>query len=203
MGAGSGAFLAVAAALGWRAVGVEQNPAAAARARAAGHDVRTGNGEDLTPLAGQKVDYFRFHHVLEHMAYPEKALSNAAALAAPGARLLVAVPNAGGLGARVFRGYWYHWAVPFHRCHFDPRTLTALLKATGWLPEKVYAVSSIQGVTRSYVAFLKDKAGVELPPLPRVERVLQTLLRPLLFVVDLCLLGDNVVVEATRTPDAS
>jgi len=201
VGAGTGTFVALAEELGWDAVGVEANPSAAARARGAGRDVRTGSGETLANVTGLRFNYFRFHHVLEHMAAPEKALRAAAALAEPGARLLAAVPNIGGAGAKLFRRYWYHWAVPFHRRHFDRRTLINLLRQTGWTPVRVFYVSNVQGFTRSWAAFLADRAGIKLRwQRGFEERLVQTVMRPLLLALDLWGWGDNVVVEATLAP---
>jgi len=200
VGAGAGDFVAAAGALGWEAVGVEANAEAARRAREAGLAVVAGDAATaLTSgrLAGP-FDVVRFHHTLEHLAAPAEALRAAAEAVPPGGSLLVAVPNAGGVFARGFGRYWYHWALPFHRSHFDVASLRRLLRATGWRPRRVYFVSASAGVVRSLRWWLRYECGVSIKLGPRGERLAGLLLRPVIFAADILGRGDNLIVEAER-----
>jgi SAM-dependent methyltransferase len=69
-----------------------------------------------------------FWHSLEHLREPVRALRHAAALAAPGGVLVVAVPNATSLQARTFGDRWLHLDVPRHLVHISPPALVS-----GWL----------------------------------------------------------------------
>jgi hypothetical protein len=50
----------------------------------------------------------------------------------PDGRLIIAVPDAGGLQARLFGAQWLHLDVPRHVHHFTKRSLAKLLDAAGF-----------------------------------------------------------------------
>jgi hypothetical protein len=50
---------------------------------------------------------------------------------APGGLLIVEVPNAGGLGARLFGRAWSGLELPRHLSHFTPETLGAVVARAG------------------------------------------------------------------------
>jgi SAM-dependent methyltransferase len=201
VGSGAGDYLAVVRDLGWAAVGVESHEAAAERAREAGLEVVAGDAAEVLSsgvVAGQ-FDVIRFHHTLEHLAEPRRALLAAAALARRGACIQVAVPNADGAMARLFGRYWYHWALPFHRSHFTIPTLRRFLRGTGWKPTRVYFVSAPGGVIGTVLNWLRYECGIRIRRLDRLERLVAKLIRPLVFALDFMRLGDNLVVEAAKT----
>lgn len=75
--------------------GVEQDPAAAVRARRACRVVHVGSLDDdafLRALAG-RWDRILFGDVLEHLRSPEQVLAAMSRLLAPGGRMLVSIPN--------------------------------------------------------------------------------------------------------------
>jgi SAM-dependent methyltransferase len=102
--AGCGAGAAIAAAKsrrsGWTVTGIEWDPELARRARSRCDRVLEGDLRRILPslrAAGEAFDALVFADVLEHLEDPVAALSAARAVAAPQARLLVSVPNAGHL----------------------------------------------------------------------------------------------------------
>ncbi|NIT35893.1 MAG: methyltransferase domain-containing protein [candidate division Zixibacteria bacterium] len=200
VGAGAGDYLAVVRALGWAAIGVEANDAAAASARAAGLNVVTGNVAEA--IAGGSVtgpyDVIRMHHVLEHVTDPVGTLRLAATAAGRGAKLCVAVPNAAGALARLFGRYWYHWALPFHRSHFNVKTLRELLRTTGWRPTRTFFLSAPQGLVRTVLRWLRCELGIDVTLRESTERLLGKALRPAISLLDFLRLGDNLVVEAVK-----
>lgn len=200
VGSGAGDYLAVVRDLGWAAVGVEAHEAAAGRAREAGLDVAAGDAAEVLSsgeVAGP-FDVVRFHHTLEHLLEPRRALLAAAALARRGARIQVAVPNADGAMARLFGRYWYHWALPFHRTHFTVKTLREILRVTGWRPTRVYFVSAPAGFIRTVAYWLRCGCGFRIKLLAKLDRLAGKLIRPLVFALDFMHLGDNLVVEAIK-----
>ena len=99
-GAGGGIGLARARNAGWTVTGIERDPALAARARRHCDRVLDGDLADVLrrlEAAGERFDALVFADVLEHLDDPVAALADGRRLAAPGAMLLVSVPNAGHL----------------------------------------------------------------------------------------------------------
>jgi SAM-dependent methyltransferase len=131
LGCGDGALLDVLRDLGWETHGVECNPMAAARAIAGGHKVICG------PADGAHHDAHRFDlvylwHLLEHTHEPSEVLAQANRCLKPGGRLYLAVPNAGGLQARILGPAWDGANAPRHLYHFDARTITEYLRRSGF-----------------------------------------------------------------------
>lgn len=71
-------------------------------------------------------------HVLEHLDDPRLALERIHGWLAPGAAVLIGVPNLDSLQARLGGRHWYHLDVPRHRTHFTTRGLHRLLAAEGF-----------------------------------------------------------------------
>lgn len=101
-GCGAGAAIASAASRrpGWRVTGIEADPDLARRARERCARVVEGDLRRVLPeleRSGERFDAVVFADVLEHLEDPVAALEAARRAAAPGACLLVSVPNAGHL----------------------------------------------------------------------------------------------------------
>jgi SAM-dependent methyltransferase len=125
IGCGDGTFLLGARREGWDVAGTELNPAVA---EAAGLRVWT-RLEDAASSA--PFGCITMWHTLEHMRRPRDVLEHAAQWLEPGGTLLVAVPNADGLQARVFGSRWFHLDVPRHLFHFGPDSLSRMVEAVG------------------------------------------------------------------------
>ncbi|MES2463738.1 MAG: class I SAM-dependent methyltransferase [Armatimonadota bacterium] len=132
VGCGDGRFLAAMANLGAVVEGLETDPVAAglARRRTGGivHEVPL---EDAT-LPSASFDLVSLLHVLEHVPDPRTTLTEAKRLLKPGGTLLLALPNAGSLEAKLFRSSWYPLDLPRHYWGFSPRTLTRLVEECGF-----------------------------------------------------------------------
>jgi SAM-dependent methyltransferase len=130
VGCGSGGALGVAQELGWRVAGVEMDAAAAAKARRYGARVHAG---DLlgAPFAPGEFDCVTAFHVLEHVPDPVAAVRRMLEWLAPSGLLVIEVPNAGGLGARLFGRAWSGLELPRHLSHFTPETLDAVVARAG------------------------------------------------------------------------
>lgn len=77
-------------------------------------------------------------HVLEHANDVDRTLSEMKDMLAPGGSLILAVPNAGGVGYRELGMRWV-WAQPplLHTLHFTSIGLKSLLKRHGFIIEEV------------------------------------------------------------------
>lgn len=130
VGCGSGGALGVAKALGWKVTGIEVDEAAAAKARRYTHEIHVG--DVLTaPYASAAFDVVTASHVLEHLPDPVATIRRMLDWLAPDGLLIVEVPNAGGLGARVFGKAWSGLELPRHLCQFSPETLTQAVEKAG------------------------------------------------------------------------
>lgn len=78
-----------------------------------------------------------FWHSLEQLRQPVQALRHAAALLVPGGVLLVAVPNAASLQARLFGDRWLALDLPRHLVHLTPAALLAQIEDLGFRIERV------------------------------------------------------------------
>jgi SAM-dependent methyltransferase len=132
IGCGDGTFLLAAAKRGHRTLGTEMGDAAR-RARTAGVDVRDSLEavRDAAP-----VDVVTMWHTLEHFRSPREVVTAVASLLRPGGTFIVAVPDARGLQARVFKRNWFHLDVPRHLYHFGAQSLQTLLERAGFRIEK-------------------------------------------------------------------
>ncbi len=130
VGCGSGGALGVARALGWRTAGIEVDAGAAEKARRFADELHVGDA--LTaPFAPARFDVVTAFHVLEHVPDPVGMTRRMLEWLAPGGLLIVEVPNAGGLGARLFGRAWSGLELPRHLSHFAPATLARAIAEAG------------------------------------------------------------------------
>lgn len=133
VGCGSGAFLAQMAALGWRAEGIDPDPAAVASAREAGLSVTRGTLADVDPDEhGGSFDAVTLSHVIEHLHHPAENLRRTNLLLRPGGLLWIATPNLEALGLRRFGRDWLGLDPPRHLVLFTRASLERLLRDTGF-----------------------------------------------------------------------
>ena len=91
---------------------------------------------ELTDMAGAWSAVI-FWHSLEHVRQPVRQLRHAASLVAPGGMLVVAVPNAASLQARLFGDQWLALDLPRHLVHICPSALLAEIEELGFTVERV------------------------------------------------------------------
>ena len=126
IGCGDGSFLLAAREVGWDVLGTELNPGPA---RDTGLDVMESIDQFPAPAS---FDCITMWHTLEHMLDIISMLLNIARLLKPGGKLIVAVPDFGGLQARVFGPKWLHTDVPRHLYHFDAKAMLHCLGVAGF-----------------------------------------------------------------------
>lgn len=80
---------------------------------------------------GEKFNVISLYHVLEHVAGPLPFLRQVAQLCAPGALIVIEVPNVGGLEARLKARRWHYYKVD-HVCYYTADHLAALAEAMNW-----------------------------------------------------------------------
>lgn len=129
VGCGNGTNLDRFRKLGWTVFGQEIDPKAAATAATRSFPVFVG---PLSALAsGCRFDAIIMNHVIEHVRDPLSLLADCRRLLKPSGILVIATPNAAGLGAKMFGRYWRGYEVPRHLFVFTPASLSTILKRSG------------------------------------------------------------------------
>lgn len=131
VGCGNGALLEVAERLGWRAEGIDFDPAAVAVAVDRGLRARPGRLDDYS-FAAAAFDLIVLSHVIEHLDDPISTLRECRRLLAPGGSVLVVTPNAESLGHRVFAQNWRGLEVPRHLRIFGDNSLRSTAGRAGF-----------------------------------------------------------------------
>jgi hypothetical protein len=125
VGAGDGALLDALAEKGRSSLGLERDSTRP--------DMRAG---DLTSVDGEWAAIV-FWHSLEHLPNPGEELERAVNMLAPGGILVIAVPNASSVQARVFGDQWLALDLPRHLVHLPAEGLLARLRSLGLRVERV------------------------------------------------------------------
>jgi SAM-dependent methyltransferase len=119
VGAGDGALLDALKAVGRTATGLERESVR--------DDIREGEIGEVEGGWAAVV----FWHSLEHLRDAGAAVDRAAGLLEPGGVLVVAMPNASSLQARIFGDRWFALDVPRHLVHVPAQELLARLGSLG------------------------------------------------------------------------
>jgi len=188
VGCGLGLALAAYRERGWISFGVELSPVASRYAREVlGLSVHQGELVDAR-FPSASMDVIQFRHTLEHMPSPSVELKEAHRILRPQGLLVVMVPNAAGLDARLFGRWWVAWDLPRHLFHFTPRTAAALLAKAGFRIEKIAYDPGPFTFAESAAYVAKYKLGHVSPP----RRFLLGAFRPVSVL--LALLGQTGVM---------
>jgi len=201
VGCGSGGSLGVAQALGWRVTGIEMDDAAAALARRFTSELHVGDIM-TAPFVPRRFDVVTAFHVLEHVPDPIAVAGRMLEWLAPGGLLIIEVPNAGGLGARLFGRAWAGLELPRHLSHFTPATLATVIERAGGQVVWVWHQAKPRTYLWSLSAWLRDRGwdGVarfaELRPVYGVLKLGLELLVPL---ARMARRGESVRIGAVRS----
>lgn len=131
VGCGSGRYLDLMRALGWRVVGVDTSAEAVRQARETlGIEVHQGDLRSAR-LPGATFDAVTLSHVLEHVDDPVATLAEVRRITKPGGRIAIAVPNVHSLASSITGEHWVPLDTPRHLTNFTPRGLRAALDGAG------------------------------------------------------------------------
>lgn len=139
VGCGLGSFLGLAKEKGYTPHGIELSAEASEHARRAfGVEVFTGDVREF-PATGEMFDVVTIQHVLEHVPDPREFMKHIYSLLKKNGILVVVVPNANSLVARLARGKWLGFATDEHVCHYTKKTLLFLMEKCGFVAGRVLA----------------------------------------------------------------
>lgn len=194
VGCGPGFLLARYRQWGWTPFGVELSPVAARYAREVlGLPVHQGQLVDAK-FPSESMDVVVFQHALEHVPSPLLELREAHRILRKSGLLVVTVPNAGGLDARLFGRWWFAWDLPRHLYHFTPQTASALVSKAGFQVQTLICDRSPSSFVSSAVYVAKYKLGAHFVP----QRLLTLAFRPVSGFLALLRLAGNMTVFCVK-----
>lgn len=129
VGCGDGSFLEALGVPG--STGMDLSVAALRAVRARGFAAVRGT-LDACPLRPASFSLVTAFHFLEHVHPIEPVLAAMRQLLRPGGEIVVQVPNADSLQARLLGGCWAGYDVPRHLVNYSARTLRAVLARCGF-----------------------------------------------------------------------
>lgn len=160
VGCGSGGFLQRMRAVGWRVMGTEPDPKAAARLRDELGFPVFGSLDDIETQQ-ERFDVITLSHVVEHLPDPLATLQQLSRLLASGGRMILTTPNAKGLGARLFGETWRGLEPPRHFNVFSRHSLAEAIATAGLRVERVKTeVRLARGIF--YLSVLAHRGQTEL-----------------------------------------
>lgn len=149
-GCGSPSFLDNARQLGWKTLGMDFSEKVIERVQQAGHTAFVVNTSVWDNLPDKSLDFVRMNHVLEHLYKPNQTLATIESKMKSGAILHVAIPNAYGASAKIFRNRWRGLDCPRHILFYSPKMLKELLLEIGFSDVKIFYEPSIKDFLGSW-----------------------------------------------------
>ena len=136
-GCGSGAYAAQIRERGWKVVGMDFSPHAAAAARR-NYGLTVVHGSLPHPAVWPgSLDVVTLRAVLEHVHDPRELLGAVYDALRPGGWVYASVPNLASWGYRAFGRAWFPLDPPRHLLHFTPDTLRRAVVDSGFEVETV------------------------------------------------------------------
>ncbi len=133
IGCGQGGFLQQMQRQGFEVHGLDLSPTACQLAsEKVGKDNIFEGDLFSVNLAERCYDVVTLWHVIEHLSNPVKALRRIRALLKDDGLLVICCPDFSSWLRLIFKGSWYPLQVPYHLCHFTPRTMSKVLKVAGY-----------------------------------------------------------------------
>jgi 2-polyprenyl-3-methyl-5-hydroxy-6-metoxy-1,4-benzoquinol methylase len=149
IGAGTGDFLNVANANGWKTVGIEPSEKAKSIAIKKG----VSFADNLEQLENHSFDVITMWHVLEHVPNLEQQISELKRLLRPTGTILIAVPNFHSYDAAHYGKFWAAYDVPRHLWHFSKTAIEKLFARQEMKLEKILPMK----FDAFYVSLLSEK----------------------------------------------
>ncbi|MGI8710985.1 MAG: class I SAM-dependent methyltransferase [Acidimicrobiales bacterium] len=202
VGCNEGRNLELFAQSGFRAEGIEPNPAAWEATRRLGLTAHLGDLGDLA--VDEPFDVIVMSNVLEHVQDPALALTQARARLRPGGEIWISCPNAQSWLRRRFGAAWINWHPPFHLVHFTEDSLVSLLDRQGFDVVEQRTLTPALWLVQSILARRFAKPGQATLQLRQPVLVAPALLAcrglfgPVLWLADRRHRGDCLMVRARR-----
>ena len=127
IGCGTGDFLKEMSNSGWNVKGIEPNDVARNSAiKNYGLDIYSES--QLFEFRENCFDVITMWHVLEHVYDLKKHLTQIRMILRKEGRLVIALPNADSLDAKIYKSFWAAYDVPRHLYHFNQSSFRRLME---------------------------------------------------------------------------
>lgn len=110
-------------------------------------------------IPDNSVDIIVIWHVLEHLRDPEQVLAECRRIAAPGALLVIEVPNFASWQARLSGRHWFHLDLPRHLHHFTPGAIDQMTARQDFRTRGSATLSLEQGLFGTLQSLLNGLSG--------------------------------------------
>ena len=191
IGCGDGYSLDLLSKYGWKSTGFELGPPS-----------RKGNiyyGTSISDVdfKNEKFDFIRVWHVLEHVPNPDDYFKKLSSLLADGGRLVIGVPNANSLNAKVFGKFWYNRDIPRHLINYNPHNLNILVRKYHFEIKKL-EYNQFGGLLDSILRVLYVKFHISLNTSGKTKFLLVFLSYPFDYLCNRLKIGDLFYIEIVR-----
>lgn len=160
IGSGLGFFIKVAQNCGWDVTGLEPQRSAALFCRQQlGINVHIGTIQNHDLLA-ESYDVITLWDVWEHVHDPLNFLPSCISLLSPGGLLVVAVPNASGLPALIFKGNW-RYVMKTHLNYFSLPYITRTFSNQGLKIERIDHTIKLQSLLQGFLSWVPVEINTE------------------------------------------
>ena len=195
VGCGPGVNLATLRSQGWDVYGLDTSAVAVTCAREQfGDRVQLGDLGSVQ-YKDRSFDVVLFSHSLEHLFDPLAALTEVRRILNDQGLVVITLPNAGSLEARLFGQWWFPWELPRHLYHFEKTTLTRLLEQAGFDVVRVRTgVGSLFFMT-SLERFWTHRFGRAIPARRAIEKLVA---RPFCLAAGHLGYGTEITVYAVK-----
>ena len=142
----------------------------------------------------ESFDAVLFQHSLEHVLSPSLELREAYRILKSSGLLVVMVPNAASVDARLFGPWWVARDLPRHLYHFTPRTAAAMLAKAGFRAQRIVLDRDPTNFVASILYLGKYKFGV-----PRIsERALRPVFHPVSALLALLRMAGHMTIFCVK-----
>jgi len=131
IGCGTGDFLNEMSKRGWKVKGIEPNDVARNNA-ITNFGLDVGEEAQLFKFDKDTFDVITMWHVLEHVYNLDKHLSQIKNILRKDGRLVIALPNADSMDAKIYKNFWAAYDVPRHLHHFNQSSFKRLMGKYGF-----------------------------------------------------------------------
>ncbi len=136
IGCGTGDFLNAMYKKGWKVKGIEPNETARKNA-INNFNLDVYDESRLFDFDEKSFDVITMWHVLEHVYNLDKNLTQIKKILRKDGRLVIALPNADSLDAKIYKKFWAAYDVPRHLYHFNISSFSKLMDKYGFEMVKI------------------------------------------------------------------
>ncbi|MBA3029858.1 MAG: class I SAM-dependent methyltransferase [Desulfobacteraceae bacterium] len=160
IGSGLGYFLKIAQKDGWKVSGFEPQKSAALFCQDhLGINVYADSIQNLI-LESKTFDVVTLWDVWEHVHDPLQFLDQCMSLLSPGGLMAMAIPNASGLPAKIFKGQW-RYVMKTHLNYFTLPYIHRIFSEKGLEIKQICHTIKIQSLLQGFASWLPFQVGTE------------------------------------------